>query len=247
MPEGIINWAQLLEQANEAGFGPEELYQPGPYTGVVVNSNAGNSQGGKGQVGLRIQFEGGVHDGKAVWANQTLTPDNPDAMGAWFRTFAALGIDNSVWATNPSLEEIANRCIGRRVRFTLKHREWPKGSGQKRNNVNITSAIEGGALATAPIPQQQVITPAAVAPIPPAAAPVPTPAPATPAAPAAGPAPAPAATPVAATAPAGVDPDQFAQFQAFLAQQQAAAPAAAPAAPEAAPAAEAAPLPERGF
>lgn len=224
MPDGIINWAQLVEQAAAEGFGPEELYAPGSYQGVVVNTNVTESKNGKGQIGLRIQFEGGQYDGKAVWANQTLTTDNPKAMGAWFRTFAALGIPQDTWATqNLSLTDAAARCEGRRVKFTLKHREYPPGSGEKKNNVNITQGIEAGATAPVPpVPQAPAAAP--VAPVTPPVAP--------PAAAPAAPAPAPAA------APAGIPEDQAAAFQAFLAQQQA---------QQAAPAAEAPPLPERGF
>ncbi len=246
--------ADLLKQAAEAGFGGD--LPAGEYTLTIKTTNSKANKSGKQQIGVQwTVVEGPVNAGATAWQNQSLSPESPAALAAFFGFLRNLGVSEEVIAgTNPNdLTPLATHiaAINQGVNFRVKvvHSTSEK-NGKTYNNVNFYLNERGVqasglvAVAAPPVPQSPV---AAVLAAPPVVAQAPAPV-------------APAVVPVAATptavvqpavmpvvtpgppvqqAPAveptnvveAMTPEQLAQFQAWQAAQAAAqaAPVAAPA------------------
>lgn len=200
---GGVNWGALME----ASGGAFEPLPNGDFDIQVVKSEASKSSGGKTMFKLTLNVIAGPHVNRKLWTNLTVSPENPNALGIFFSQMAAFGLNAAFFSQNPSPEVVASQLDGKYARVTAAQREWPKGSGQIRNDVtSIKPAViaggQGAVPGMAPVAAAPAPAPAA-APAPVAAAPAPVPA-AAPAAVAQPVAPAPAPQPVAAQAPAPV-------------------------------------------
>lgn len=233
--------ADLLKQAAEAGFGGD--LPAGEYTLTIKTTNSKANKSGKQQIGVQwTVVEGPVNAGATAWQNQSLSPESPAALAAFFGFLRNLGVSEEVIAgTNPNdLTPLATHiaAINQGVNFRVKvvHSTSEK-NGKTYNNVNFYLNERGVqasglvAVAAPPVPQSPV---AAVLAAPPVVAQAPAPvAPAVvqPVAPVAVAPVAVAPAPAVPQAEVGPTPEQLAQFQAWQAAQAAAqaAPVAAPA------------------
>lgn len=222
-----INFADLMNQAS-SGFDP---LPDGTYNAEVVECTAGKTQKGKTKFSAKFNVIDGPLVNRKVWNDFVISPENPNALGFFFKHMKALGLERDYFGANPAPTQIASDIVGRRVQIKVGHHEY---GGAIKNDVNDVLPPLGGPANAAPgIPGGGAVPPAPAPAAPtPAAAPAPAPAPA-PAAATPPPAPQPAAAPApapAAPAPAAAPEMSAEQYQAFLAfQAQQAAPAAAPA------------------
>jgi len=261
---GAINWRELMDNSG-GGFEP---LPKDSYDVQITKAEATKTSNDKVMFKMTMNVVAGPHTNRKLWANQVVSPESPPALSMFFLAMKNLGIGNEEFAANPQPEQLASIMEGKYARVQVTIKEYPKGSGSMRNEVDrinpaVVTGGPGGGQGAAPMmaaapaaPAPAASAPAApvAAPAPVAAAPAPVPAapaaapPAPPAAPAPAPAPAPAAAPeppaappAAAPAPATPQaPPAAPQPPAEpVAEQPPAAPAPAPVAEQPAPAAAA--------
>lgn len=185
------NFQALLEEAQKEGIGGS-LLPVGSYTllAKIVKVNA--SQGGKDQIGVMFQALDGPAAGQTTWVNQTISPENPKAMAAFFGWCNQFGMDNAFFQRQPqpTLPEIASviQDLVIDAEVTLGPL-WGQNKDKQDNKVKV-KAIRGKQAAGAAAPV--AAAPVAAAPVAPVAAPVA--------------AVAPVAAPVAAVAPVAAAP-----------------------------------------
>jgi hypothetical protein len=235
------SWEDLLSDAGDASGGFETLPE-GDYDFVVKEATAKAASTGKQMYVIKAEIQGGPHNSRLVWHNFVLTPDNPQALGFFFRNMATLGLTADYFKANPADHHVAEALIGRRFRGQVGIRKW---QGQDRNEIKAFFPAAGAGVGAPP--QAQVAAPAAP-PAPPAAPAPPPPAPPVPPAayqaPPAAAAPTPPPPPPAPPAPAPVEQAPTPPVAVEVPAEQVAPPAPPPlpAAPPA-PAAPAAPEP----
>ena len=208
-----INWGQLMKESG----GAAEPLPNGDYDCKVTRADAAKTSNGKLMFKLTFEVIAGPHTRRKIWGNQTVSPENPTALGIFFSQMKALGLDANFFGAQPSPGQVAGAMEGRFARVNVGQRTW---QGQLRNEVKsikpaVITSDQGFA---AP----QVAAPVAVP------APQPQPAPVQPAAPAPTPPPAPVAQAQPPVAPPAPAPAPVAPTPAPEASQ---APPAAPAAP----------------
>ena len=179
-----LNWSDLIKDAGETNS-----YEPlpdGDYNLVVLEGVAKATQSGKTMFSIKTQVEGGPHAKRLVWDNLVVSPDNPTALGIFFRKMSAMGLGKEFFEKSPTNAQIEQALVGRKFRGQIGSRTY---NGNKRNEIKNYYPVAADTTAqTAAAPQ--------------AAAPAPSPAPAAAPPPPAAPAPstAGAATPSAAPA-----------------------------------------------
>jgi len=189
-----VSWSDLIK--NSAGsFDP---LPSGDYDVVCVSAEAAQSSTGKAMIKAKFRVQGGPHDGRHIWNQFVISPENPNALSFFFQHMKVFGMDENFFAqlppvnahlgaNDPSLQRIAATMLNRPARVTVNQRSW---NGSMRNNITAIKA---------PLGPAGTVTPQAAAPRVPAAtpqsAPMQAPAPAQPAQPAPAPVspPAPAA------------------------------------------------------
>lgn len=181
------DWDDLLKIADEAGY---TLLPPGEYDVMVASAEAKSTNNGKDAIVVFFQVLSGPCAGRKIRNQFTISPENPNAVGFFFRHMAALGLPREYFTQKPSLQHIAQALLNRQAHIKVTHREW---NGQTRDNVAEITPI-----GTTPQAPAQQPGPAFAGPAAPQPAPVPPAAPAAPAAPA----PAPQAPPTPPTPPA---------------------------------------------
>jgi hypothetical protein len=211
-----FNWNDLMATAAE-GITP---VPGGPYEVQVATAVTKPTSTGKDSIQVRYNIVAGPHMGRIVFNQFSLTLDNPQAMGYFFRNMKAHGLDSNFFATNPSLEQVAASLVGKLVHVNVA---LENVNGDDRNKLGgfSPSQLTGGTV-PAPAPLAPTAAPAfpgappMTAPplAPPVAPPVAAAPPAPPLAPPAPPMAAPMAPPVAPAAPVAppappVAPRQF--------------------------------------
>jgi hypothetical protein len=201
------NWAELMQQAG-GGFEP---LPPSEYDVQVVSAEAKPSSTGKLMISVRFQVLSGPQAGRPVYNNFTLSPENPQALGFFFRHMKVLGLDENFFRSNPAPEQVAESLKGRQCRIKLGQKPY---QGEMRNNVERISplgapgaaptAVVTGAVSMQGVPAPGAV-PAGFPPPPVAGAPAPAAPPPPPAPAAAAPPPPPPPAPAAPAAPQ-VDP-----------------------------------------
>jgi len=177
-----ISWSDLIK--NSAGsFDP---LPNGDYDVVCVSAEAAQSSTGKAMIKAKFRVQGGPHDGRHVWDQYVISPENPRALSFFFRNMKMFGMDTDFFtqmppvnpalgADDPSLQRIAATMVNRAVRFTLKQETW---QGQVRNVVkDIKPSLASGGSVPAAGPQMPALGAPAGVPTP-TPTPTPTPAPA---------------------------------------------------------------------
>lgn len=177
-----LNFAQLLEEAQAEGIGGA-LLPVGDYTLLAKVVKVQQSQGGKDQIGIMWQITEGPNAGLTSWENQTISPENPKAMAAFFGWAKRFGMDADFFRRNPqpTLPEIASIIEGTVAAVTVGlGKPWGKNNDKQDNTFKINSVLgKQGGLPVASAPAAPAVVPQA-APVAPVAAPV---APVAPAAP----------------------------------------------------------------
>lgn len=220
--ESVVNWQQLMHEAEAAGAN----FNPLPndhYDCVVVEAEPKTSNNGKLMYKLKFKVMAGPHANRFIWDQLVVSTDNPNALKWFFQKAAALGCDAQYFATNPGPAAVAQNMLNRQVRLQVESGRMYNGQVQTdvKNYVALGAAapVQQAAPVQAAVPQQPM-APAPVVQQPVAPAPQPVvqpvaPAPeqyAAPAAPVAAPAPVAPAAPVydpnvaVAPAPAPVAP-----------------------------------------
>lgn len=202
-----LNWGDLIAGADDAGF---TAVPAGEYDAIVdtaeVAKTSGNNGAPKDQIKVKFKVESGPHAGKALFNNFVLSPENPNALGFFFRHMAALGLTREYFQGNPPLTQVAAALLGRRCRVKVSVRIWNE---EERNQIDKILPPVGGvtaapAIAAPGVPAAPVpgyvpapgMVPATTAGIPaPPVPPTPTAYAAVPPAPSVPPTPAPAVTP----------------------------------------------------
>lgn len=159
-----MNWQELLDTAAEGGT--YEALPEGPYQVQVDSAEAKNASTGKPMIVAKFKVMAGPYAGRLVWNNFVVTSDNANAMSWFFRNMAALGLDKSFFAMNPSLEAVAAALVGKQCEIGVTQKTY---NNEIRNDVKSIKALAAGA-ASAAAPQQ-------AAPASPSPAPTPEPQP----------------------------------------------------------------------
>lgn len=153
-----IDFNQLIKQADAAGF---TLLPDGDYDVVVEKSESKPAQSGKPMIRITYVVEHGPHAKRKLFNNHVLSTDNDNALRFFFEAMTAYGLGRDYW-TQPgaSLDAAAPALVGRRVRVTVGHKEYPANSGQERNEVTKVMPAAGAAGAAVPGPGPSVAVPA---------------------------------------------------------------------------------------
>jgi hypothetical protein len=146
----VFNWDDLTKAADDAGF---EAVPAGEYDVEVATAEAaktgGNNGGTKDKIKVKFKIENGPHAGKSLFNDFVLSPENPNALGFFFRHMAALGLTREYFQGNPSLPVVAAALVGRRCRVKVSIRMWDE---QERNQVDKVLPPLGGAAASGIVP-----------------------------------------------------------------------------------------------
>lgn len=163
-----LNWSDLIKDAGETNNNYEPL-PDGDYELVVVEGVAKVTQSGKTMFSVKTQVEAGPHAKRLVWDNLVVSPDNPTALGIFFRKMSAMGLGKEFFDSNPTNAQIEQALAGRKFRGQIGSRTY---NGQKRNEIKNYYPVQ-----TAATPQTAAAPAASPSPAaapPPPAAPAPT-------------------------------------------------------------------------
>jgi hypothetical protein len=160
-----LNWSDLIKEAGET-----QSYEPlpdGDYNFTVLEGTAKVTQSGKTMFSLKAQVDDGPHAKRLVWDNLVVSPDNPTALGIFFRKMTAMGLAKEFFDSNPSNAQIEQAMVGRKFRGQVGSRTY---NGNKRNEIKNYYTTANAAATAAP---RTAAAPAPVAPPAPPAAPAP--------------------------------------------------------------------------
>ncbi len=194
-----MNWSDMIDKSKNAGGG--DPVPASTYLVTVSSCEAKKTKDGtKDMLKLKGKIVGGgPYDGKVVWTQLTVSPENDNALAIFFRQLGAYGLTETYLIENQlTMEQIAAVLVGRQANWKVSVGSW---GGKPKNDVDDILPATAPPPATGPV----VPTPgsAPVAPVPAPVAPAPAPvAPAAPPAPTAAPVP-----PVPAPAPVAAAPE----------------------------------------
>lgn len=143
------NFADLLKAAEDAGF---SNCPPGTYDARIVAGEAKTTGAGKDMIVVKFEIVGGPHGGRKVPNNFVISPENPNALGFFFRHMRAMGLDSSYFSQNPSPQKVAADLVGKVCRIEVGTRTW---NGEEREDIKKIMPSAPG--------QAPVATPAAAA------------------------------------------------------------------------------------
>ena len=164
-----IDWSALQKEAASAGVLPD-----GSYDVIITEATSSPSSTGKPMIKVKFRVTAGPHKDKPIWNQFVVSPESPIALRIFFSHMAALGLDSSFFASQPSMDVVAKNLVNRAATIELGTRQW---QGQDRNEVkSISTSAAGGPVAPGvvtgpPVPGASPMTPPA---------PMATPAPMTP-------------------------------------------------------------------
>ena len=136
-----INWGALYEDAMTV--------LEGDFPITVTSAEAGETSTNKPCIRTKLTIESGKYVGRVVNHMFTITADNPQAMGFFFRSMKVLGLSPEFFAAKPSTEMVANALEGKRAIVTLEAREWQGSSRESvkswkvQENTSIPGALGG--------------------------------------------------------------------------------------------------------
>lgn len=154
-----FTWSDLKKAAEDAGF---VVVPKGLYNAVISKSEAKKTSQGKDQIKVVFKILDGPLAGKPVNSQFVISPENPTALGFFFRHMKAMGLDGSYFATLApgavGMNKLANDLIGRSCQIDVVIDEW---QGEDRNKVNGIKPLVGtvgmAAATMAGMPQPQVM------------------------------------------------------------------------------------------
>jgi len=181
-----FSWGDLQQAADDAGFG---VIPAGEYEAVVKTAEHKKTGTGKDKIAVRFSVTSGPSEGKSVFNDFVISPDNGTALGFFFRHMKALGLGPDYFATNPDLGKVAGDLVGRNCVVVVGIRQWNEEDRNEIKGIKPSGAVAPAMPGAGPAPAAQ---PQPAAQPRPAAQPQPTPQPQPAAQPAPTPAPAPA-------------------------------------------------------
>ena len=98
-----INWGQLMKESG----GAAEPLPNGDYDCKVAKAEAAKTSNGKLMFKLTFEVIAGPHTRRKIWDNQTVSPENPTALGIFFSQMKALGLDANFFGAQPSPDQVA--------------------------------------------------------------------------------------------------------------------------------------------
>jgi hypothetical protein len=192
---GTLNWNDLMKDAEANGGGGDFSPLPnGDYDCKIIEASSKPTSTGKPMIKVKAEVQTGQYAKRLLWDNLVISTDSPKAMSFFFRKMKALGLDEQYFASNPSVDQIAQAMENRQFKGRIKQSTYKDKAGNEFEGYAPAGAsTTGPTFTSAPAAPQAAPAPA------PAAAPAPAPA-----APQAAPQAAPAApeNPWANTAPA---------------------------------------------
>lgn len=140
-----FNWADLAAAAKEAGFGgviPKDTYHV-----KVVKAEVGKTAGADGKSvkqKITVQFKvmSGPHANTVLFNDFVVSPENPKALGYFFKDMVTLGFSDDYFATNPPLTRLAAEMVDREVMAVVGIRVWNE---QEKNNIDRIRPMNGAA------------------------------------------------------------------------------------------------------
>lgn len=152
------NWGEIIQEA-KAGGATFEPIPDGDYDFVVTKTEAKQTQNGKTMYVLENTVSGGPHNGRKVWARLIVSPENPNALGYFFRDMAALGLSTEFFQSNPTDQQITSSLqnVQFRAQVGLSNREF---NGRRDNEIKKFYARQAGNAPQAPQYQPQQGAPA---------------------------------------------------------------------------------------
>lgn len=108
-----INWSELVDQVGEDNLG--DAMPEGDYKVKVVAARHSVTKTRKLMFGLRLQVDGGAYNGRELWHNMVVSPDNDVALAILFRQLMAFGMTRSYIAEMPSPDDMVARMQGQTV------------------------------------------------------------------------------------------------------------------------------------
>lgn len=135
------NWAALAAKAAEApNSGNFEPLTPGKYQVKVESAEYKQTTTNKDMFMLTFVVTQGQHEGRKLWTNIVISPENATALSIAFRHFAALGLDGNFFAAEPDHGTICARLIDRQATASVILRK----DDATRNDVKDIAAPAGG-------------------------------------------------------------------------------------------------------
>ena len=142
-----INWGDALESADGSDF---ELLPRADYNFKVTEASHKVSSTGKDMFEMKCTVVDGPHKGRVLYSNQVVSPDNPTAMGIFFRKMGALGLKADFFRANPENSAIVDAILGREFQGQVTVRTY---QGNDKNEIsNIRPAVRTPGSAASPPP-----------------------------------------------------------------------------------------------
>lgn len=177
-----LPWDELREAAGDDGV---QRVPDGTYDCVVKSAQAGQTSNQNKKISVRFVVESGPYAGSSVFRDFIITPDKPGGLRMFFRFMGVLGIPQTKFTGDYTLEQCALDLVDAKAQLVVGSREW---NGQDRADVKDVRPLTGMGFAYGETKIPSVPSPAVpVTPmpsVPSAAVPAPMPAPAAPVAPA---------------------------------------------------------------
>ncbi|QDK02683.1 hypothetical protein PP304_gp187 [Gordonia phage Phendrix] len=143
------SWADLVEDAGDTDF---KALPQADYDLKIIKSEPKQASSGKTMFAITCEVVEGPHKGRRVWSNMVVSPENPQALNIFFRQMAAIGIDRSFFATNPSDHNVAQAMEGKEFRGSIKVKQY---QGNDRNEIAAFARTSRGSVAS-PVPPTPV-------------------------------------------------------------------------------------------
>jgi hypothetical protein len=164
-----LNWNELIKDAEVGGGNNYEPMPDGDYELKVLEAETKTTQSGKVMFSTKCEVVGGPNAKRLVWDNLVVSPDNPTALGIFFRKMDAMGLGKeSFFDRQPTNPQIEQALVGRSFRGQIGTRVY---NNKKSNEIKNYYASASAAPA-APATSASASAPAS------APAPAPAPAPA---------------------------------------------------------------------
>lgn len=127
-----IDWAKLHKDSTTV--------IEGEFPVTIVEANATKTSTDKPMIKCKLKVESGVHAGHVLFHNFTVSAESTAAMRMFFSHMSVLGLDANFFATNPTMEQVAQALVQRRATAEVGSRVW---QGAAREEVKSWKPILG--------------------------------------------------------------------------------------------------------
>ena len=151
----LKSWSSLIDDADGA-FEDLTPLPPADYDFEITKSEAKQSGNGKQMWKITCRVISGPYQGRLVWSQLVLSPENPTALGIFFRQMAAIGIGKEYFAKDPSDHQLAEELIGKKFRGQIGIKAY---QGTDRNELKSYSPLKSAPNAAPGAPSPITNTP----------------------------------------------------------------------------------------